>query len=510
MTLLTAVFALLAGVGLLFGPGCAVGALAGLRGLSAAAMAPALTYAVLGVGAVVAGCFGAPWGWPAAAVSLVVACVAAWLLGRRNPLHAPRALPRWATHQWLVVGVSALGAIVVATAILPRGLWSGAGFARFWEGSHHLELVQYIASTGDGSSWVLRGQRGGTELALYPAALHDVAALLVGPLGVHGAMMGAGFAATIVAWVVGLVYLQRICFPGQPLMAVAGAALAVVFQATPGNMWGRFGYMASAAALAAVPSLIGWSIQLARLVSKRSAGRVTRLALAVAALIGIGLTHPIGVFSFVIVALPAAGTVLRHLAHGAWRRGWRRGVGLAAVALAVALAALALATLTLPHTLPAGENEPAGPLARSVALLGGLADWTAYFPWWPTVAVALLVPAGLVLLLRRHQRLWLVVSYALAFILYAAVVGPWTAADPFTSLWYRDPVRVAVLLTLAGVPVASATLAWARTQVEDWASGTPAELPSRRRRVLLVSAAVAAAACTLAQWGVELAGWSAR
>jgi hypothetical protein len=80
----------------------------------------------------------------------------------------------------------------------------------------------------------------------------------------------------------------------------------------------------------------------------------------------------------------------------------------------------------------------------------------------PAWAVSILLVAGVVVLCRRHKRIWLLGSFAVIAALFIVVsAGPtgWLR-NTLTGVWYNDSYRLAALLPVAAVPLAAAGAGW--------------------------------------------------
>jgi hypothetical protein len=455
---MTALAALAGAFLLLYAPGLAICASVRLRGLAPWALAPALSLAACGAGTVVARPLGLPWGWPVALASTALACVIAWPVGRLFPIAAPRALPRWSGRQWAGVGAAAAAATAWSLGALLLGQGGVGRPMQRRDRLFHGDLVRWIVETGDASpldGGLLDHPGGGATY--YPSAVHALAALLAPGTGVAAALNAMFDIGTTVVWVVGCVYLARVLFPRRPALAVAAAGLAGLFQSTPSALTDL---VPSAVGVAVLPALVGWSVQLARVVTIRTPGKVTRAAVLAVGVAGASLAHPQTLFSYLVVALPIAAYVVRMAVTRAWRAGRRVAAVVVCVAVAGGVAVAGVAVLALPSVrlVAAFEGwEAAQPLP--LALASGLFDWTTSFDPGPGVALGLAALAGAVIVLRRRRRRWLLVSYALALVLY---VNAAAGLGPLTGLWYGDRQRLGVLVTVASIPLAAIgiTSAW--------------------------------------------------
>jgi len=503
----------------LMGPGVVMGWVVGVRGLAWLALAPALSLAALGCGAVVAGWLGLPWGWPVALGSVALATGVAWLVGyffpfktvpgagywaaaghqavggewrrhgtaplaaagtrpERRPLGADagppdrlvpsplpeadlraRVLERWNPRQWWAMGLTG----VVAAVVILVGALVGMGGLRAvpqgWDVVFHGNLVRFILDSQNASplhAGVLNSP--GAASAYYPSGVHGMAALLVVDGQVWPGLLALQLVAGSAIWVLGVAYLMRVLFPRRVGVAVIGVALSVIGQGQPLSL---VGLIPNSVGVALLPALLGWSVQVARLISWRVGGVVGRTLVLAVAVVGLALAHPIAVFSYLLLAWPIAGYIVLTLALRGWRRGWRlatlacaAGIGLLAGLAVVALFAVPEVKAVV---ATGGWTNRDSPLAGLTLALG---DSTSLFQVGPGALLTLGLITGVVLVLRRRQQRWLVASYAGALFVYIGCVANWAWLAPITGLWYADRTRLGPLLGLAAIPLAAQGLIW--------------------------------------------------
>ena len=527
----------------LLGPGVAMGWVVGVRGLALFALAPALSLAALGCGTVVAGWLDLPWGWPVAVGSVVLATAVAALVGwffpfktvpgagywaatghqavggewRRHgtaPVAAPgtkpepgalrvdagppdrlapspgsgkdsraRVLERWSRRQWWVMGLTG----VVSAAVILVGALVGMGGLRAvpqgWDVVFHGNLVRFILDSQNASplhAGVLNSP--GAASAYYPSGVHGMASLVVIDGQVWPGLLALQLVAGSVIWVLGVAYLMRVLFPRRVSVAVIGVALSVIGQGQPLSL---VGLIPNSVGVALLPALLGWSVQVARLISWRVGGVVGRTLVLAVATIGLAMAHPIAVFSYLLLAWPIAGYIVLTLALRGWRRGWRLAtiVCSAGVGLLAGLAVLALFAVPEVKAVVTGGGwaNRDSPLAGLALALG---DSTSLFQVGPGALITLGLVTGVVLVLRRRQQRWLVASYAGALLVYVGCVANWVWLGPITGLWYADRTRLGPLLGLAAIPLAAQGLVWLGAvivpKVKPLAAATPAWPPEVR------------------------------
>ncbi|GAA2037002.1 DUF6541 family protein [Pseudokineococcus marinus] len=478
-------------VAVVVGPGLLLALAAGLRGLLAWACAPPLGVSLLAVGAVVSAPL-APWSPRTALACLAVALVATALVrvllrarsrGSGAPVE-PRLRGRPARRARALTVLALLVGAVAGAGPLVGALSSPALVPQRFDAVFHLNAVRYVLDTGRGSTFDL-GLLTSSTRGFYPAAWHDLVALVAAPASAlpTGAGTGASWdllpVATNVtavvlaalAWPAGVVLLTRRLAPGRPVALVAAAALCGAFPLYPALMlnWGVVypTYLSVAllpAALAVVLralDVVGAARRAPR--PARPGGGAVRAAagpalLAAALVPGIALAHPTGAAGLAVLALPAAVVVLAGVVRAAWARPAGRRAVVVAGALGLLLAggaAAAVVASPLVRTV-AGVEWPAAttaPQAVGEALLGAPPEGRGGAAWWASAAALL----GAGVLVARGRRRAVLVGAALVGGLY--VVGRSTDSSVLTALWYNDPVRIAPLLVVVVAPLAGVGLA---------------------------------------------------
>lgn len=499
----------------------AVRALAGSR-LIALAFAPAIGTAVAGIGAIIASVAGVAWTLLPFVVLSALLVLLAHLLARRGvrlpstvldgPLLAPRPL---AAH------LGWAGALVagLAVAVVPIARQAGGADAVLerYDTLYHLTALTHIRETGDGSSLTLNAVTSSTRApSSYPAAFHDLAALVPGvdiPIVLNGSVL----ALAVVPWVVGLALLARTLFPQLRWAPPAVALVAAVIPASPLNLWIHLSPVPNLTGFAALTGALAGAVALWHALTGPVRARAgldenasvsvlpppsspavrdaadgsadaapvwpaIGAALGVVGLSGIGLTlmQPnVGVMALILIAVLTivTGLPLRHTC--------RRLLAVPVLAL------LPVAVLTY---------TPLG--ARVTGFSGGL-----QVPWWSALGevglglltvwpmalgtvIAVLWWPGLVSTLRGPLR-WLAVAWIVVAVMYldAAVDSPLN----LSVLFFRGQDRIAIpLAMLSALLVVPGLQAWARLLRRSLPLGGPTVRGRAVVGVLVVLATLAA------------------
>ena len=485
-----AVPVLVLGAVVLVGPGLLLCRVAGLRGLLAWACAPPVTVTLLSVGAVVTAPL-APWTLLTAGACLAVAlapvaAVRAWrsrsarrgAAGDDDGSGAPVAGGDVAggRARGLVVPALVLGAAASAASLV-GGITSPALVPQRFDAVFHLNAVRSVLDTGNGSTFEL-GLLTSTTRGFYPAAWHDLVALVAAAAGLLPTGTGTGASWDLVpvatnatallvaglAWPAGVALLARQLAPGRPVAVLAATAVCAAFPVFPALMlnWGVvyptfLSVAVLPAALAAVLRALAALDPVRPGARPRSAGGPAALVV-LGVVPGVALAHPTGAAGLAVLAAPSVAATAWRLAH----RGWGSPAGRRAVVAVGAAAALVVGAVVLAATASplvqsvAGFEWPAAataPQAVGEALLGAPPQGRGGAAWWGSAAA--LLGAAVLASRRRHRAV--LAGAALAGALY--VVGRSTGSSVLTALWYNDPVRIAPLVTVVAAPLAGVGIA---------------------------------------------------
>lgn len=453
---------LLAAVVLLLFPGALVSAAAGLRGLAAVATAPAITVTIVAASAVVVPWLSLPWSPAAVFVGSLLA--AAVVLGIRVLAQGKSAV-RGITAGWrprpswrLTVPAYLLGA---AAVVIQLGLAFGqpANISQTFDNVFHLNSVRYILDTGNASSLTMSAMTSGDNPPyFYPAAWHDLAALLVmvtgAPLALAVNMLNIAIAA--LAWPLGCMLLTRVFAGAHPLAVAAAGVLSAFFSGFPlllldfGVLYPNF------LAISLLPASLGVMAWLFRRAEEYEVHVTSRFLVPCLMLPGLALAHPNGLMSLLAVTIPL---VLQSYLVRYWpskdfrRRGWI----VASLGLLLALATVAVLWKVIRPPEDAAFWPPIqSPVRAALQILSNSAMGK---PLALTVSVLMLI--GLAVSMRRLSRAWLIGGFAIfAFLFMVVSAAPFSRLRSLlTGVWYNDSYRIAALLPLVAVPFAAVGLA---------------------------------------------------
>ncbi|MEU9817973.1 DUF6541 family protein [Pseudonocardia alni] len=504
-------------------PGALVARAAGLRGAVCWGAGPLVSVALVATTAVLAGRAGVPWGpGPVLGVTAVLAllCAAVSAAVRRvrrdraepgaNPGDRPPFLLRAGPDGPLGGIALAIGtAVTVAIGWLTVMLAFGPvdAISPTYDAIYHYSAVARIVQTGDASSLTLGELNSPGRPSAYPAAWHDVVSLVVASTGasIPAASNLAAFAAAAVVWPLSCTLLVRQVVGRRAGALLVTPVLATAFTAMPwlllnwGVLWPNLlGLALVPAGLAAVVTVLG-------LTRDSAVGRFRALLLGAAAVPALALAHPNAAVSLLVLGLSpvvvAAGiTTVRQVR--------RRRFAPAALAPAGALAAVAAVVWLLawsPYLDGVRAFDWQASMGAREALTGVLWNGTNKRP--ELVVVSVLVVVGAVLALRHARTAWLVPAHLTSALLYTlAVAREGDLVTALTGAWYNDSHRLAAMVPITGVPLATlGVLGAAALAVRAVTALRRAGTTPERRRLLAVPAvAVLAAALVLLTDGFRI------
>jgi hypothetical protein len=504
-------------------PGALVTRAAGLRGAVCWGAGPLVSVALIATTAVLAGRAGVPWGpWPVLGATAVLAllCAAVSATVRRvrrdraepggDPGDRPPFLLRAGPDGPLGGIALAIGtAVTIAIGWLTVMLAFGPvdAISPTYDAIYHYSAVARIVQTGDASSLTLGELNSPGRPSAYPAAWHDVVSLVVAGTGasIPAASNLAAFAAAAVVWPLSCTLLVRQVVGRRAGALLVTPVLATAFTAMPwlllnwGVLWPNLlGLALVPAGLAAVVTVLG-------LTRDSAVGRFRALLLGAAAVPALALAHPNAAVSLLVLGLSplvvaAAITTVRQVR--------RRRFATAALAPAGALAAVAAVVWLLawsPYLDGVRAFDWQASMGAREALTGVLWNGTNKRP--ELVVVSVLVVVGAVLALRHARTAWLVPAHLTSALLYTlAVAREGDLVTALTGAWYNDSHRLAAMVPITGVPLATlGVLGAAGLAVRAVTALRRAETTPERRRLLAVpAAAVLAAALVLLTDGFRI------
>lgn len=428
-------------------PGLLVGRAAGVRGVLGVGLTPVLSVGTLAVTAVVASVVGVSWGPVVAGVGTLVVVVLAAAVRRLVRMVRPGGEVDFAEPASVRVaaGVGVLAGGAALAAGFARGVGGPSRWPQTFDAVFHLSASWRVLTTGDGSSLDLGTLNApGLTHAFYPAAWHDLVALVAGVTGSTVVVSSTAVALVVVAVVhpLGCVALARVALGARPVAVAAAGALAAGVTASPvvlssyGTLWpNALGTALLPAALALLVAVLGAGRDVA-------VGAPTSVVLLPATAAGLVLAHPNTAVSWLVLGVVVA-LVTR------WPAGGRgRALPLVAAAVTVWLVAWSpLFAATRRTSWPARETVPQA-----------LGEWALLSPQRLPVPLVLagLTLVGCVVAWRRAHLRWLLAVHVVGGGLFALVAGSDSVVARLASgPWYDDAFRLAALAAVGAVPLAA-------------------------------------------------------
>ncbi|MGY1748075.1 DUF6541 family protein [Modestobacter sp. SYSU DS0511] len=485
----------------LFVPGAVVLAAGGAAPGRALLFAPAPSVGIVATTAVAAVLLGSDFGLPAVVVSTtVVAALTAlttWGVRRSSRRRADRPAP-WpsgpgATSRPALSPRAFLlpGAVVLASLWLAYRLASALGgpdrVSQTFDAVFHLNTTRYVLDSGEGSSLRLAGWGTG-DGGFYPAAWHDLAALVAFDGDVVAATQSLGLVVGAVVWPVSMLTLVR-QLVGPRLSAVLGVAVIIpgigLFPARMLDFGVLYPFLLGISFMPAVIALAHMGLtSMGGGAEQRPAYALRGPALAAATglgAVGLFLAHPGVLLSCTLIVLPLLLARAGRAIRDGWSAGRRTVTALAVVVAATVVTAVVLA-VDRSSVLAAMRTSDWPALATPSQAVG---SWLMMSPLGraiPWVAAGLTV-LGIGVAARRRGLRWLVVAHALSAVpfVFAASVDS-ELSQQLTGFWYNDSARLAVLIPVTALPLAAVALSWLADRVRPAAEAALAARPGQPAR----------------------------
>lgn len=463
----------------------------GARGITFLGLSIASSVSAVALSSVVAPLVGLPWNLLAPfLVSLPLAAIG-FALRRYFVLPATPGIPReWgAAFGWSLAAV-VLGGTLVAVSVLPA-IGHPDSPSQTYDAIFHLNAVQWVLDTADASPLHMTMSTPGLSTSFYPTPWHAIVALVVQLTGAGVAVATNAVAVTTTAfvWPVACVFLARVFFGPVRLALILAGVLSAAFASFPIVLLGFGVLYPNLLAVALLPIALGLLVMALRQDSTATLTPVVLALLTVWVVLGMSVAHPNALFSFFALSAPLL--VQACVAFVRRRRQKPRSGGRISASVVALLAAFALEAF-LWTRVATSDNAwlPDRPFLVSIAeaALAGPGNLTLGF------AASLFVLTGVVITLCRRRLLWLSAAWVVAVLLFAVANGGQEGAfrDAITGLWYNDSFRLAALLPVAAVPLATQGLL---TTIRFAQRGAEHALPRGRMpadtRAVLAAVAVA-------------------
>lgn len=439
---------------LFIAPGALVAYFTRTRGFTVLAVAPAISVSLIAVAAVIAPWVGMRWSLGPLALITVVTVLMVYVLSRVMPQGSTRQPRLWRGQVMAEIAAMSIGAFLVGRRLIAV-FGRPDAISQTFDNVFHLNAVRYIAEGGNGSSFSVGAMTGG---AFYPAAWHDMVSLLAGitKSGIPTAVIGVNLFIGAVIWPLACIFLVQNIFGRRVLPTLIAGILAAGFGAFPILMMDYGVLYPFALAVSLLP------ISLATAVGALNLGEPSSLTkpsvnwvLLVLALPGLALAHPSAVMALLAILIP----VLLGVGWRAARRALGKDVShVRVVSVGVLIFGLSsfLFVMVWRAVRPAAEAAGWPPIQTTGRAIGEVISGSQ-IGQPVSVIMSVLTLTGLVLSIAQRRQLWLVGMYGVIAFLFV-VVSSFPVGDLrsfLTGVWYNDSPRVAALLPIVTLPLAT-------------------------------------------------------
>lgn len=458
---------ILGAVCLILLPGYLMAIGCGARGMSRLALAAPLTTSVVALAAIMAEKVTADWSiwW---LVAPTVAITGIGLIARFFKDHQLRSTQVTQPLGSLtgIRPLAVLGALTLAGSIIGCRLIQLFGrpdnVSQTYDGVFHLNALRYILDTGSASSLTLGGMPTyGERPSFYPAAWHGLVSLLLEATGssIPVAVNAVNLVIAAVVWPIGCLFLCTRITGNRPIPLLVTGILAGGFSAFPyllldfGVLYPNF------LSVALLPTCVGLAAMVLKLSADNPGPRTVNVFGFAGTLPGLALAHPSTLMALAAFLLPLGAVAMLRL----WRRLRHRGAHfLLFLPSFTALATYAIVVFVLWRQLrpsaAASQWEPVQTNAQAVGEILTSAPMGAPAAW----AMMILTFAGILHVVSRRGTWWVAGIFLTTALLFVVVSG--TPRGPFrtliTGVWYNDSFRLAALLPVTTIVLASVGASW--------------------------------------------------
>ncbi len=415
------------------------------RSSSLLLLAPAVSSTVVALAATLAPLIGLPWSITPVVITTVLSAAAAFLVRRFTGTTRPeREAPAFSLTALLALG--AAGAVLLYKF---AGAFVGPeAIAQRFDNIVHLNTIAYAVDTANASPFHIGNT---SDIPFYPNGWHSLVSLtaLVTGASTPMAINVANLAIVALLWPASVLAFISLIFPKRKVALVVAAGLTPAFGAFPALFFNWGVLYPNALGYAMIPAVLAAVVLLCR---ARHRGDVVRAALVLALLIGgSALGHP---NSILAAFLFGTGLAVALLGREAYIARTRSSIRLVVIVFASAAAAFLviwpLVRTSAEHSRWVPGNTFASAFGQGV--LGMPREWN------PTMLVVVLLLAGIIVIIRRPSWLTVGFPFATAVLLFVVCSGfpqnHWLR-QWLTNPWYNDPNRLAALLPIVAIPVAT-------------------------------------------------------
>lgn len=390
---------------------------------------------------------------------------------------------------FLYVGV----ALVIGIRFFIIPLDGADSFVQDSDNSWHLSLIRSFVDSGNMSTLDtnLFHDLDGRELTImstngsfYPAAWHELAAILTSLFGVPVSLAANALNFVLLVFVfppAAFLFLREV-FDGDTRKVAFGSVVSLAFVSFP---WG----MLIPASGPLYPLLLGMcfvplmgALVVGVVRAKGTLEKMKRIVLMCVVAVVMALGHPSALFTAALIMAPyCTYAVFKAVKARVDSSGIPRGGAIAvAASFAFALAVLLLWAIAfklpfLQSTVTFNWASYASPGEEIVNILTLELKRPA-----SQICLSILVFLGVVRALRDRRFAWMVVSYVLSCVfLFVSATSEGFLKSFLTGFWYTDTYRLAANVAFVGIPLATLGLWWLVNAMSRIATSRPWKLPSK-------------------------------
>ena len=463
--------ALLFGAFLMIAPGLLIAVTLRQRGIAALGLAPVLSAASIALGATFAPVVGVRWSLMVPFVTALVIAVLGWVLMSLSQRFGFADSIRWlgvseqsveraqwsSRSSWVTYAAVVVGALLVVRQVV-NAIGSPENVSQTFDVNFHVNAVRYIADTGNASSFFIASMTSGNgPVDFYPAVWHGFTSLIYMYTGVSvvastNIMM---MSVAALAWPLSLMYLMRVALNLNIVGVLAAGVAMASFAAFP-VLLVFFGILyPNALGIAIVPAVFALGAQLVRVCATRYMSSINTLYLVAVSAVALALVHPNVLISWLLFSLPLI-IIRMCLQIAAAVRGdipWMRAV-IQLVLLALYPIALKIMWDIIRPVKDAGPWNPelTDAQAWGEALTNSVVAGSALI-----LISAIALVGAVVLIVRRDQGRWIVLSWLLLAVFYVMIRSLAWEEDRYfwVGVWYHDPYRLSAMFPLFAAPLAA-------------------------------------------------------
>lgn len=447
---------------IIFVPGALLGRCLGARGLTWAATSAPLTVSLVSLGAILAQKLHVDFSIYVVVAVTVLTCLLT--LAIRVPILARRRKDSPEGTVWVrpertlvlavIAGMGAAALILfirfIKIFIAPENI------SQTYDNVFHLNAIRFILNTGNGSSLSIASLGESSTSNFYPAAWHDVVALVVGTMGVP-IPVGVNAVNIILGtfvWTISCMFLASRVLGTRPATFLVTGALVAGFNAFPYLLL-EFGVLyPNFLAITLLPVLMALVADLLKLSREPSRAPWLTVVLLAASAPGLALAHPNALLALGVFVLSP---LLAWLVVQTYKT-MKRQITVKLLVGSVALVAVYVLVLSqvwgvARPSKKASDWPPFQTVPQAIGEALTNAPIGRVLPW----LVALLTAAGIYAVFRHRKGYWLLGAFAISSFLFVVVSAfeKNDLRDFFTGVWYNDSYRLAAMLPIFALPLAA-------------------------------------------------------